>query len=720
MTSIAMAVAALMIAHQYAAKAFRDATFLNAWSPEAWPRMVMLTVGFVLAAVPIYARLLARFGPHRVVPIGFVLSGIGHVVEWMLSSRNPWVAVAIYLHAAGFGTLLLSGFWSLVSERFDPRSAKASFGRIGAAGTLGGLAGGLMAVLFASAANPDRTLLVLAALHLICAAGVAAVGRAPETFPVETPETEVTSGLFRFDVLRRAPHLRALALLVLLSAAGAFLVDYLLKAQVSAHYTTEASKLRFFAWFYTGIGLLTFVAQTSVGYTIRHLGLGRTIASLPAGFGASAVLALVFRAAFPLIVATRWVEAVLRGSLFRSGYELLFVPMDPIEKRRAKAFLDVTCDRLGDALGAGTVQILLLTGAAWLAPGLLLALAVALSAAGLLIARRLDSLYLGVVRTQLARRVEPAPIVVGSETGWTILDVTAIDLGTTARSSTVSAASTGSTGPAAPTGDVRVLSRREEDPKLRVLADLRSGDRVRVERALAHLTTPDRLHIVQIVQLLAWDDVVGSARAALERSAAAHVGLLVDEMLDADNDFAIRRRIPRILGAVPSQRAVDGLVAGLDDVRFEVRYQCSRALDRLLARHASLRVPPAPVLAAAERELSVPAPIWRGHRLIDEEEPATGAEAARAQRNLDHVFALLATVYPRESLQVAFGGLRSPNPGLRSLAMEYLEGVLPPSIQVRLWTLVDAGADDARAKTSPEQALEALKRSQEIDIVKEE
>ena len=41
-------------------------------------------------------------------------------------------------------------------------------------------------------------------------------------------------------------------------------------------------------------------------------------------------------------------------------------------------------------------------------------------------------------------------------------------------------------------------------------------------------------------------------------------------MLDPDTDFAIRRRIPRILGAVASERALSGLVRGLDDARFEV------------------------------------------------------------------------------------------------------------------------------------------------------
>ena len=147
-----------------------------------------------------------------------------------------------------------------------------------------------------------------------------------------------------------------------------------------------------------------------------------------------------------------------------------------------------------------------------------------------------------------------------------------------------------------------------------------------------------------------------------------------------------------------------------------MRYQCSRAIDRLLAKQVAPG-PAARVLAAVERELSVPAPIWHGHRLIDEEDSAAPtAETARAQRNLEHVFSLLATVYPRESLQVAFGGLRSPNPGLRSLAIEYLEGVLPSSIQMRLWALLDAGTDDVLA-TSPEQALETLRRSQEIKVV---
>ena len=176
-TRAGMLVAGLMLAHQVASKAVRDAGFLAAWPAEALPAMVVATAVAVVLAVPLYARLLSRFGPRVVVPAGFLLSAVAHAVEWRLWSRSPWVAVAVYLHVAGLGAMLLSGFWSLISELFDPKSAKASYGRIAAAGTFGGLLGGLSAAR-AATLSAGAALLLLAGLHALCAAGVLWLGRA--------------------------------------------------------------------------------------------------------------------------------------------------------------------------------------------------------------------------------------------------------------------------------------------------------------------------------------------------------------------------------------------------------------------------------------------------------------------------------------------------------------------------------------------------------------
>jgi ATP:ADP antiporter, AAA family len=700
-----MATAFLMLGHQVAAKAFRDAAFLAVWPATALPLMVATTAIPVVFVVPIFARLLDQFGPRVVVPVGFLLSAALHAIEWRLSSRQPWVAVLIYIHVAGFVALLMSGFWSIVGERFDPRSARDSFGRIAAAGTVGGVLGGIAAARFAVVLPVDSVLLMLAALHVLCAGGVVWLGRAP----VLLPSTDAPSDrVFEFKALRDSPHLRTIALMVLLVTAGAGVLDYLLKWRVTEAMQTGPHLLRFFAVFYGAIQILSFVAQTGASRAIHKLGIGRTMSTLPAGVGLAAGIALLFPI-WPFVGIARAIEAVLRNSLFRSGYELFFVPMDVAERRRTKTFIDVTCDRAGEALGAVIVQLLLFTSVAFLTNELLGAV-ILLFAWALWIGRRLDRLYLSVVERQLVRHAELTPVILGTETAWTMLDIPAIQA-----------------APAPETKShktvVMAQPSKRDDPRIRLLVDLRSGDRARVGAALARLTRPDRAQVAQVIELLAWDDLVGSARHVLERVAPAHVGMLTDVLIDASTDFAVRRRIPRILGAIGSDRALDGLVRGLDDSRFEVRYQCGRAIDRLLRKDPSLPVDTAHMFTVVERELSVPLQVWQGHRLIDHperDEMGSDDPTDLRHRNLEHVFSLLATVLPREPLQVALRGIRSSNPGLRGLALEYLESVLPPPILARLWQVVDVPAREAPTRTSPEQALEQLRVSAEMPVIVEE
>ena len=679
-----MIAAGTMLAHQVAAKAVRDAAFLSAWPVERLPLMVIATSVVVVAAVPMFSRLLARLGPRAVVPVGFLLSAAAHLVEWRLWGGDPWLAVWIYLHVAGLGALLLSGFWSYLSELFDAGSAKDSFGRIAAGGTLGGLAGGLTAERIAATASQGDTLLFLAGAHAAAALGLWVLGWCAGRRTTARATTE-PGKLLQFDVLRTAPHLRTLALLVVLGTAGAGILDFLLKEQAANQPWSGAELQRFFAVFYTAIQLLTFAAQAGVGTTVRRVGLGRTISSLPAGLGISSALALIVQA-FPLFVVARGVESVIRGSLYRSGYELLFVPMDPAEKRRTKTFLDVTCDRAGDALGAGIVQLLLLAAASALLTNALLGTVIAMALVSIWLGKRLDVMYRRVVERRLVGQLPVTPAVIGSEAAWTVVDLPAFDVDV--KEDTV------------PPRPAPVVPRPDLDSRTRALVELRSGDRTRVEAALQTLRTPDALIMAQAVQLLAWDDVVAGTRTVLEREAGSHTGMLTDALLDPHTDFAIRRRIPRVLGTVPTQRALNGLLNGLDDTRFEVRYQCARAIERLTSDHPDLPVSRDRIFAVVERELSVPVQVWRAHRLIDRDEGEEGAgggaeprggggSTARSRRGTEHIYALLATVLPREPLTVAFSGLRSDDRALRSVALEYFDSVLPSGVRAKLGLLLE-------------------------------
>ena len=670
---VAMVTAAIMLAHQVAAKALRDTAFLTAWPATALPLMTVGTAAFTGILVPVFSRLLARFSPVAVVALGFLLSAAGHVLEWTWYDAGRWTSVIIYLHLAGAGAVLLSGFWSLIAERFDPAGARASYGRIAAAGTVGGIAGSIVAERIAVVAAPDAVLLLLCGLHVLCATGLLILRRAPTLLPRAAHAKDGESGL---RATLRSPYLRTIASFVILTSAVSAVLDFILKSNASASFGTGPQLLRFFSLFYGTVQVLTFIAQTRANSTLRRIGIDGVLTSLPVGVGAAAALALVVPS-WSLIVLLRTVESVLHNSLFRSGYELLFVPMDPATRRRAKTTLDVVCDRLGEAAGSALVQIVVMAGVLSRGPTLLAATLV-MAAGAFWVGRRFGPLYLKLVEHEVVRYHDAPQVSLVSEAGWTLLQMPE------ARTWLQSSGDKLET-PAA-------ITPLPSDSPMALLADLRSSDVERVTAALGRAASFERIHVAQTIDLLAWDAVRAPAHEALTQVASDHLGMLVDALLNPATDFVVRRRLPRILGTVPSRRSLEELINGLEDQRFEVRYHCSRAISRIMARNPELSVDPARVIAIVERELAVPPQRWRGYKLLDRPEldgPAdTGAAHEDDSTYLEYLTLLLSTFLGREPLDAAVQGVRSPDPGVRGLAMEYLDQVLPPVVLERLTSLI--------------------------------
>src|SRR5690606_10847573 len=130
-------------------------------------------------------------------------------------------------------------------------------------------------------------------------------------------------------------------------------------------------------------------------------------------------------------------------------------------------------------------------------------------------------------------------------------------------------------------------------------------------------------------------------------------------------------RLPRVLHASTSERAVDGLMYGLADRRFEVRYQSGRTLAVMRARNSALKVPERAVFETIRKEVDVSRDIWESHRLLDRAEDSDGEHfvdeflKTRTSRSLEHVFTLLSLVLPSEPLRIAFHGLHTDDANLR-------------------------------------------------------
>jgi hypothetical protein len=215
---VAAAVSGLIIAFQVAGRATRDALFLSTHDVTALPRMILIASAVAIVAAVLMARPLTRFGPHRAVTALFAASAILLLAEWALMATVPaLVAILLFLHINAVGALLVSGFWSAINERFDPRSARKAIGTIGAAGTVGGLIGGLIAERAAVLLSVAAMLPLLAALHLAAAFLLPRLAPPPDASRGAPSAGGLASGA---RVIAGSRYVRVLLLVVLLTTVA--------------------------------------------------------------------------------------------------------------------------------------------------------------------------------------------------------------------------------------------------------------------------------------------------------------------------------------------------------------------------------------------------------------------------------------------------------------------------------------------------------------------
>ena len=676
--------AVLMIAHQVGGKATRDAIFLSQFEVTQLPRILIVAATLSMLAVIVMSRLLSRYGPHRIVPGAFLASAALFVVNWILHGHYPQpAALALYLQMAVFGAVLISGFWSVVNERFDPHTAKRTIAQVAAAATLGGVIGGFMADRIAVLLDARAMIAVLGGLHVACAGTVLAIG-VPRGRG-SGRHIEVASGIAELFSNR---YLASMGLLMVLVAAMAALIDYAFKAQVSGAITDEAALVSLFGRFYAITGVVTFIVQWALGPRLLHrAGLGATLAVLPLVVIASGVMNIVALRLWS-VVAMRGGQMVMQNSFYRSAFELLYTPVPPARKRPTKSIIDVASDRLGDVVGGGIVLAMLALVPEGGVQGIL-ALAMLLALVTLLIVRRLDRGYVA----QLADNLRDGHLSIDDDE---VVDATTRQILAESSASSERALLA-----------ARIRERRRKAPLLREHPDtieppvgpgeqlaasveaLTSGEPRRVRAVLEGPFMDTRL-VPFIVPMLAVDEVSELARTELRFVVPQCVGMLTDALLDPDVPLLARQRLPSVLEVSPQPRVIDALLTGLGDEPFNVRYASARALSRMQDRDATLPIDAARVFAACEREVAVPQEIWAAHDIradetIQGEDPVATDSGFDVNYSLEHVFTLLSLVLDRDALRLSFKAVFSSERTIRGTALEYLENVLPEAIRRGLW-----------------------------------
>jgi ATP:ADP antiporter, AAA family len=663
----ASVVAATLVAQQVAGKAVRDTLFLTAFHVSSLPTMMIASAALSALSAILFAHSMRRSTPIQSLTAGLVVfAGLSVVCA---SLRNSWpqlVAAAFYLQVTLLGAVLLSAFWSVVNEHFDPYTARRAVSKIAGGATLGGVVGGVGVWLAGRYVSVPIVLYAMAFASAVCIAALRLL-RGASVVKASPPGDlgEIAAG---FGLFRRTPYLKNLALLVGLGSLVDALLDYALKSEAAARYSGGEALFGFFSSYAAVLGIVTFVAQALLARpALARLGLGGTVALQPGGVF---LLSLLGAIEPRLLTATlaRGGAAALRDSVFRSGYELLYTPLPPALKRASKAVVDVTVDRLGTVLGSALTLLV----AAFLPnpTRVLLALAAGLALVASTVCRRVHRGYVQALETNL--RTGAIPVPPGETVDGGTLNVTRTALGLDRQALLEEIRNLrGEEVPEAPVAPP--AQPPDDDPLLRSITALRSGSKDRIRPILASAEGLDLALVGLVIPLLARRDVAADALRALRPVASKVTGQLIDTLLDSTSEPALRRRVARILKSCPTPRAVEGLLLGLADPEASVRTECGKVLATIKAANAEVEVRPEAVLAAVQRELD-------------------SSEATDSATALDHVFALLSLVLETEPVLISLQALRGGNKELRGTALEYLENVLPTSVRDALWPRLGAAA----------------------------
>jgi hypothetical protein len=133
----------------------------------------------------------------------------------------------------------------------------------------------------------------------------------------------------------------------------------------------------------------------------------------------------------------------------------------------------------------------------------------------------------------------------------------------------------------------------------------------------------------------------------------------------------------------------------------------------LLKNHPRLSILPDRAWEAVNRELSLQRSGWNSHRLLDHR----GSQEVqwfddklldRADRNLEHLFTLLALLLPEGAVRIAFRALHTNDSQLKGTAFEYLESGTPPATRQLLLPMLEADAEIRSCAATDASALENL------------
>ncbi len=329
-------------------RSIRDALYLANRPATGLAGMYVFSSLAIVLVSYLYSRVADRVPRGKLnAASAFMLAALCAAFWAIFNLHNPgqWIYPALYIFVEAMGSLVVIQFWTMANDVFHAREAKRLFGLIGGGGTLANLVFGLLVGKYANQIGAINLLWLMVGQLLLC--GVLA--NAGAKLATAVPMFQRSSAKPRkAPILSRAGlsflsnrHLTIVAAIGAVSAAAVTIVDFQFKLAAAAvlHQNELAG---YFGRFYGICGGIALAVQIWVtGRVLERYGILASLLPLPAGLAFGSL----FSGAMPnpgLFVSSlaKGSDTIFRYTINDASMQLLYVPVQPHVRGRAKAFID--------------------------------------------------------------------------------------------------------------------------------------------------------------------------------------------------------------------------------------------------------------------------------------------------------------------------------------------------------------------------------------------
>ncbi len=337
-----------------------NAIFLTAYGSAAFPYAWLATVPLNLLIVSLYNKYLPRLGCFKMFAVVAAVVISTNLFCSLFLKQLSWLPFVFYLWKEVYIMLMFQQLWSVIHSTITYGRAKYLYGLFFGVGALGALIGSILPGFFAVKMGSESLLVATLPIYLLLASCYYLTLKqtkegAGMKLDDEKRRTSLNAFFHGIKMISSSRYLTFILGIVVLMQLCSTLIDFQFNIVLEKTILQKDLRTEYTGRILGVVHAVTIALQLVGSFLLIHfLGLKRSHLLIPALLCLNSIIFQIF----PVFGVISFAFISIKScdfSLFAIIKEVLYVPLNPDEKFRAKAVIDVFAYRSSKAVASAII-----------------------------------------------------------------------------------------------------------------------------------------------------------------------------------------------------------------------------------------------------------------------------------------------------------------------------------------------------------------------------